>query len=66
MFLGVDFVDGIGEFALQGADFTKQRDVKGKLVTRIVGVAYGSKRSDENVESGEVIKGKLRLFGWYG
>ena len=64
MFLGVDFVDGIGEFALQGANFTKQRGVKGELVTRIGGGANGSKRCDKDVKSGKVMERKLSFFGW--
>ena len=65
-FLCVDLIDGVGKPALKGANLPKKRNAKRKLVTRIVGVANGSKRGDENVESGKVIKGKLRFFGWYG
>ena len=39
MFLGVNFINGIGEPALQGTNFTKERGMEGEFVTRIGGGA---------------------------
>ena len=39
MFLGVNFINGVGEPALQGTDFSKEWGVEGELVTRIGGYA---------------------------
>ena len=62
-FLRVDFIDGVGEPALKGAYLPQQWNTEGELVSRIAGGAYGAKRRDENVESGKVIEGELRVFG---
>ena len=39
MFLGVNFINGIGEPALQGTNFTKEGGMEGEFVTRIGGGA---------------------------
>ena len=39
MFLGVNFINGVGEPALQGADFAQEWRVERQHVTRIVGCA---------------------------
>ena len=50
MFLGVDFIDGVGKPALQGTNFSKEWGVEGELVARIGGCADRAERGDKNVE----------------
>ena len=52
----MDFVDGVGEPALQGADLAKERRSERKFVTRVVGCANGAEWCDEYVKGGEVVK----------
>ena len=49
-------VDGIGEPALKGANLPQERNTKGEFVTRIIGGANRAKRSDMNVECGEMVE----------
>ena len=55
-FLCVDVVNGVGEPALEGANLTQERNFEGEFVTRVVGVANGTERSDEDVEGGKVVE----------
>ena len=52
----MDFVDGVGEPALQNADLAEKRSSEGEFVTRVVGCANGAEWHDEYVEGGEVVK----------
>ena len=52
----MDFVDGVGEPALQCADLAKERNPEGEFVTRVVGCANEAEWRDEYVEGGEVVK----------
>ena len=56
-------VDGIGEPALKGANLPQERNTKGEFVTRIIGGANRAKRSDMNVECGEMVERELCFFG---
>ena len=52
----MNVVDGVGEPALEGANLTQERYLEGEFVTRVVGIANGTERSDEDVEGGKVVE----------